>query len=180
MPSAARSDGRYELPSSELSAAHQSFQQWKTEYSPTQRKVARLQKQLEERIAGRTNTAKQIAATFGTTPEKLRALLREMYPGHQGQWRFTPSEVSEIRAELARRKNGHALPAAPASEKEVSEKPLHVASKMSKEDRIRAELAGDVEIDDDPYIRAWEGMNRLLGSQFNVSPPQVSRRVIGQ
>jgi hypothetical protein len=169
-------DGRYELPSSELSAAHDCYQRWKNDYSPTQRKVVRLQKQLEERIAGRTNTAKQIAAMFGTTPEKLRILLREMYPNHQGQWRFTLAEVEEIRAKLAQRDKSRALPAGPKPEEPER---LHVATKMTNEDRIRAELAGEVEIDD-PYIRAWEGMSRLLGSQLNTPPPQVKGRVIGQ
>ncbi|MBE8524500.1 hypothetical protein ILP97_44670 [Amycolatopsis sp. H6(2020)] len=172
-------DGRYQIPASELSNAWQAFQRWKTEYSPTQRKIAKLQVRLQERIAGRTNTAKQIAAMFGTSPERLRVFLREMYPDHQGQWRFTSDEVQQIREALAAQsEKPKSLPR--AGDENRSDKPLHTATKMTKEDRIRAELAGEVEIDDDPYIRVWKQMDRLLGSQLPPSPPQVKRRAIGQ
>lgn len=173
-------DGRYQLPSSELSAAYRAFRRWREEYTSGQRKLAVLQAQVQERIANRKNTARQVAETFDTTPEKLRVVLREMYPDHQGQWRFTDEEVGQIRAELEKRNNGRRPSSSGTTKREPSKERLHVATKMSKEDRIRAELAGEVEIDDDPYIRVWEKMNRLLGSQLPPSPPQVKRRVIGQ
>jgi hypothetical protein len=99
-----------------------------------------------------------------------------MYPDHQGQWRFTLADVEKIRTELAQRNKGRALPSRAKPEKAER---LHVATKMTEEDRIRAELAGEVEIDD-PYIHAWEGMNRLLDRHLNAPSPQVKRRVIGR
>ena len=145
----------YALPSSELGRAYRTFNRWKDEYreySATQRKVAELQMKIQER----TDSARQMAAMFGTTPERLRIFLREMFPNHRGHWRFSSEEIDELREALKAR----------------------IATTQQMPEAKQAELTK--KIDDDPRIRAMEEISRLLSSQFNVSPPQVKRRVIGQ